>query len=66
MKIQCGDLVQLNDRWDKRIGIVKADDKAWYVTTDHWDIAGCICEAKDVVKILQKRVIPKRLLKYVF
>jgi len=65
IKFKLGDVVQLNKFWNNRIGIVKADNKSWWVINGHYDIANCICEAKDVIKIIKKSVIPKNLLKYV-
>ena len=60
-----GDLVQLNAFWDRRVGIVKADDRAWWVIDGHYDIANCICEAKDVVRVITKGAIPKKYLRYI-
>lgn len=65
IRFALGDLVQLNSFWDRRIGIVKADDKAWWVARGCYDIAHCICSAKDVVKVIAKGVVPKKYLKYV-
>jgi hypothetical protein len=65
VKFELGDLVQLNKFWDRRIGIVKADGNAWYVLKGHYAIANCICEPKDVVKVLVKGAVAKKFLKYV-
>jgi hypothetical protein len=60
VKFSLGDVVQLNKFWDNRIGIVVADDTAWYVIRDHYSIANCICEASDVVRVVIKGAIPKK------
>jgi len=65
IKFNKGDLVQLNKFWGYKIGIVKSDDKNWYVIKGHWDIANCICEAKDVLRIIKRNCVPKKYLRYV-
>ena len=62
VKFKLGDVVQLSKRWESRVGIVRADDKAWWVIRGHFDIAQCICEAKDVVRVIRRQVVPRRYL----
>ena len=64
IKFHLGDIVQLNSTWNRRIGLVQADDKAWWVIRKHFDIANCIVRPSDVVKIIKKKAVPKRYLKY--
>jgi hypothetical protein len=65
VKFAVGDLVQLSKFWGNKIGIVKADDTAWYVLRRHFDIADCICSPSDVVRVIRKRAISPKLLKYI-
>jgi hypothetical protein len=65
VKFELGDLVQLSKSWDRRIGIVKADGRAWYVLHGHYDIANCICEASDVAKVLTKGAVARKYLRFV-
>ncbi len=62
VKFELGDLVQLSKGWGSRVGIVRADDKAWWVIRRHYDIAHCICKAKDVVRVIKRQAIPRRYL----
>ena len=62
VKFKLGDLVQLNKLFERRVGIVRADDKAWWVIRGHYDIAHCICKASDVVRVIKRQVIPARYL----
>lgn len=64
VKFKLGDLVQLSDRWQNKIGLVKANGRAWYVIRGHYDIADCICKASDVVKVITPNAVPKKLLRY--
>lgn len=64
LKFNVGDVVQLNRGWKNRIGFVKATDKAWWVIKYHWDVANCIVKQSDVVKIIKRNVVPKKLVKY--
>jgi hypothetical protein len=64
IKFKLGDIVKLNDSWSNRIGLVKADDKAWYVIKNHWDIAGCIVKTSDVAKVIYPNAVPRKYLKY--
>lgn len=63
MKIEKGDLVQLNGIWKKRVGVVLALDNSWYVPNKHIDACNCIVNLTDV-KLLKKQVIPKQYLKH--
>lgn len=62
-KIEVGDLVQLSKVWDKRVGLVSGTDKDWWVIKDHFDVAGCIANRKDI-KIITKGIVPKKLRRY--
>ena len=65
VKFALGDLVQLNKFWENRIGIVKADDTAWYLIRGHYDIGNCIAKGSDVVRVIVKGAVKKGYLKYV-
>ena len=65
LKFELGDIVQLNKGWKNRVGIVRANDKSSWVIKNHWDIADCICENSDVIKIIKRKAIPKKYLKYI-
>ncbi len=64
IQIEVGDLVMLNKIWRNKIGLVQADDTAWYVIKNHFSIANCICKAEDVVRIFKKHAVPKKYCKY--
>jgi hypothetical protein len=65
VKFKLGDLVQLNSFWDRRVGIVAADSRTWYVIDGHYDIANCICAPEDVVKVITPGAVPAKYLRYV-
>ncbi len=60
VRFKVGDLVQLNKFWDNRVGLVRADDKAWWVILNHFAVANCICSADAVVKVIKRQVVPAR------
>lgn len=63
IKFNLGDLVRLGGIWKGKVGIVTADDKAWWVIKDHYDIANSIVHKSDVVKVLKKQCVPKKYIK---
>ena len=63
LKFRVGDLVQLNKTWNGVVGIIRADDKAWWVVRGHYDIANCICSGEDVVKVIKRQVVPARYIR---
>ena len=65
IKFKLGDIVQLSKKWKNKIGFVIADDKSWWVIKNHYDIANCMCTAKDVVKVIKSDAIAKKYLKYI-
>jgi hypothetical protein len=66
LNIEIGDLVETrkNSGWGKMVGIVTANDKAWYLLENHFSIHNCIVDIKDINKIIKKQLIPKKYQKY--
>ena len=66
IRFKVGDLVQLNKFWENRVGIVRADDKAWWVIRGHFDIANCICGPDAVVKVIERQVVPAKYIRFLW
>jgi len=63
MKIEIGDLVQFNWCGTKKVGLVLADESAYWCISNHYDVANCIVDKK-TIKIIKKQVVPKKYIKY--
>lgn len=64
MKIEIGDLVQCTgSAWKNKVGLVIADETAYWCIKDHYDVANCIVDKK-YIKIIKKQVVPKKFIKY--
>ena len=62
-KIEIGDLVQCGKDWNNRVGLVIADEKAFWCIENHFDVCNCIVH-KESIKIIKKQVVPKKYIKY--
>lgn len=59
-----GDLVQLNEFWGNRVGLVMADGSAWWVGKGCFDVSNCIVGPGDVMKVITPGAVPKKYLRY--
>ena len=66
VRFKVGDLVQLSSFWEGRVGIVRADDKVWWVIRGHYDVASCIVSADDVAKVIRRQVVPARYIRKLY
>jgi hypothetical protein len=63
MQIKVGDIVKLKkNAFGGRVGLVKANDKSWWVIKNHLDVDNCIVAISDIEKVVRKNAVPKKYL----